>query len=220
MKEIKLNHKSKSENKTAKPNDKTINKLSFEEISKKNLTQAAKLQYEIFPDTSAYSVYKAKITGKTKKLCLDYIAYLGSIPIGITGIYEIPEYSDTVWLSWFGIKKEYRKLGYGKQIFDYTIEMAKKLNKKQLRLYTFELWNNEAQGFYQRNMDLEEYYNNDKENKDIFRGKPKIFSISLTNEKVEPWNNKFINISEDVDSHEKSIIMMKKDGIIDLNECN
>ena len=56
---------------------------------------------------------------------------------------------------------------------------------------------------------------NEREYKDIFEGKPKIFSISLCDEKVELWNNKFINISKDEDSHEKSIRMMKEDGIID-----
>lgn len=196
-------------------NCKIIKKLRFEEISKDNIKVAAKLQYEIFPNSSAYSVYKSKITGERKDLYIGYIAYMGDKPIGVTGIYEIPEYSDTVWLSWFGIKKEYRKLGYGKQILDYTIEMAKALNKKYLRLYTFEIWNSEAQVFYERNMDLGEYYYNEKEHKDIFEGKPKIFSISLCDEEVELWNNKFINISEDEDSHEKSILMMKEDGIID-----
>ena len=196
-------------------NCKIIKKLRFEEISKHNIKVAAKLQYEIFPNSSAYSVYKSKITGERKDLYIGYIAYMEDIPVGVTGIYEIPEYSDTVWLSWFGIKKEYRKLGYGKQILDYTIEMAKALNKKYLRLYTFEIWNSEAQVFYERNMDLGEYYYNEKEHKDIFEGKPKIFSISLCDEEVELWNNKFINISEDEDSHEKSILMMKEDGIID-----
>ena len=198
-----------------KQNCKIIKKLRFEEISKDNIKVAAKLQYEIFPNSSAYSVYKSKITGERKDLYIGYIAYMEDIPVGVTGIYEISEYSDTVWLSWFGIKKEYRKLGYGKQILDYTIEMAKTLNKKYLRLYTFEIWNSEAQVFYKRNMDLGEYYYNEKEHKDIFEGKPKIFSISLCDEKVELWNNKFINISEDEDSHEKSVIMMKEDGIID-----
>ena len=198
-----------------KQNCKIIKKLRFEEISKDNIKVAAKLQYDIFPNSSAYSVYKSKITGKTKSFYIGYIAYIEDQPVGITGLYEIPEYSDTVWLSWFGIKKEYRKLGYGKQIFDYTVEMAKTYNKKYLRLYTFEVWNNEAQKFYKRNMDLGEYYYNDKEYKDIFEGKPKIFSISLCAEKVKLWNNKFINISKDEDSHEKSVLMMKEDGIID-----
>ncbi len=196
-------------------NCKIIKKLTFKEINKHNIKVATRLQYEIFPNSSAYSVYKSKITGERKDLYIGYIAYIEDIPVGVTGIYEIPEYSDTVWLSWFGLKEEYRKLGYGKQILDYTIEIAKTLNKKYLRLYTFEMWNNEAQAFYKRNMDLGEYYYNEKEHKDIFEGKPKIFSISLCDEKVELWNNKFINISEDEDSHEKSILMMKEDGIID-----
>lgn len=195
-------------------NCKIIKKLRFEEINKNNIKMASRLQYEIFPNSSAYSVYKSKITGKRKDLYIGYIAYMVDIPVGVTGIYEIPEYSDTVWLSWFGIKKKYRKLGYGKQILDYTIERAKELNKKYLRLYTFEIWNNEAQEFYKRNMDLGEYYYNEKEHKDIFEGRPKIFSISLCNKRVELWNNKFINISEDEDSHEESVIMMKEDGII------
>ena len=112
-------------------------------------------------------------------------------------------------------KERISKIRIWKQILDYTIEMAKALNKKYLRLYTFEIWNSEAQVFYERNMDLGEYYYNEKEHKDIFEGKPKIFSVSLCDEEVELWNNKFINISEDEDSHEKSILMMKEDGIID-----
>lgn len=50
---------------------------------------------------------------------------------------------------------------------------------------------------YKRNKDLGEYYYNDKEHKEVFDGKLKIFSISLCSEKVELWNNKFINISEE-----------------------
>lgn len=198
-----------------KQNCKIIRKLTFKEINKDNIKIAAKLQYEIFPNSNAYLVYKSQIKSERKDLYIGYIAYMEDKPIGVTGIYEIPEYSDTVWLSWFGIKKEYRKLGYGKQIFDYTIEIAKSYHKKYLRLYTFEIWNNEAQKFYKRNMDLEENYYNDKEEEELFEGKPKIFSISLCNEKVEPWNNKYINISEDEDTHKESLLMMKEDGIID-----
>ena len=90
----------------------------------------------------------------------------------------------------------------------------KRYNKKYLRLYTFEIWNKEAQNFYKKNMDLGEYYYNEKEQKEIFEGKPKIFSISLCDDKVDLWNNKFIDISADEDSHEKAIQMMKEDGII------
>lgn len=197
-----------------KQNCKITKELRFEEINKDNIKVAAKLQYIIFPNSSAYSVYKSNISGKYKDFYVGYIAYIDNEPIGVTGLYEIPEYTDTVWLSWFGIKKKYRKLGYGKKILDYTIEMAKRYNKKYLRLYTFEIWNSEAQDFYKKYMDIGEYYFNDKEHEDIFDGKPKIFSISLCEERVELWNNKFINISKDEDSHEESVLMMKNDGII------
>ena len=205
-----------------KQNCKIIKKLRFEEINKDNIKIAAKLQYEIFPKSSAYSVYKSKVTGERKDLYMGYIAYMENEPVGVTGIYEIPGYEDTAWLSWFGIKKQYRKLGYGKQILEYTIKVAKNYNKKYLRLYTFEIWNSEAQKFYKKNMDLGEYYYNEKEHKDIFLGKPKIFSKSLCDEKTDLWNNKFINISADEDSHEKSVLMMKEDKIIEEknNELN
>lgn len=192
-------------------------KLSFEELNKDNIEIAAKIQYEIFPTSSAYSVYKSKVTGKRNSFYVSYIAYFDNKPIGVIGLYEIPEYSDTVWLSWFGLINEYRKTGLGKQMLDFIIEIAKKNKKKFLRLYTFEIWNSEAQKFYKNNMDIEEYYFNEQEhNKDIFEGKPKIFGKSLCNQKIEHWNNQFIDISGDEDSHEKSILMMKQDGVIDL----
>lgn len=197
-----------------KRNCKAIRRLRFEELTKENIKIAEKVQHEIFPTSSAYVTYKTKVTGKNDHLYVGYIAYLGNEPVGVTGIYEIPEYTDTVWLSWFGLKKQYRKAGYGKQLLDYTIKIAKEYNKKYLRLYTFKTWNKEAQKFYKNNMDIGEPYFNEREHKEIFKGKPKIFSISLCDEKIELWNNKFINISADEDSHEQGVQMMKEDGII------
>lgn len=188
--------------------------LKFEELTKENIKTAARVEYEIFPKSSAYSVYKAKVTGERNDFYVSYIAYFEEKPIGVIGLYELPGYPDTVWLSWFGLIKEYRKMGFGKQMWDFIVEIAKKKQRKFLRLYTFEIDNAEAQKFYKRNMDLEEYYFNEKEHQDIFQGKPKIFSKSLCDKKVEPWNNKFVNISEDEDSHEKSVLMMKQDGIL------
>ena len=49
-----------------KDNCKIIRKLRYKEINKNNIKIAAKLQFEIFPTSSAYSVYKAKVTEKTK----------------------------------------------------------------------------------------------------------------------------------------------------------
>ena len=197
-----------------KQNCKISKRLRFEELNESNLKIAAKLQYEIFPNSSAYVFYKSKVKGENTFFYKAYIAYLGNEPVGVTGIYEIEGYPDTAWLSWFGVKKEYRKFGYGKQILDFTSQEAKTYGKKYFRLYTFEIWNSEAQEFYKKNMDIGEYYFNEKEHTDIFEGKPKIFSKSLCDEEVKLWNDKFIDISRDEDSHEKGVLMMKEDGII------
>ena len=197
--------------------DKVIKKrLRFEELTKENIRVAAKVQYEIFPDSCGYSTYKKKVTGKMDHFYVSYLAYLKDKPIGVIGLYEIPEYSDTIWLSWFGLLKEYRNMGFGKELLEFIIEVAKANHKKFLRLYTSEVYNKEAQKFYERNMEIGEYYFNEEEKvKEIFQGKQKIFGISLCDEKIKPWNNQFINISGDEEGHEESILMMKQDGILE-----
>jgi len=108
---------------------KSVGELVFEELNENNIKIAAKVQYEIFPDSSAYFVYKSKVTGERENFYVSYIVYLNNEPMGVVGLYEIPEYSDTIWLSWFGVIKKYRKMGLGKQMLDFIIEVAKKLNK-------------------------------------------------------------------------------------------
>lgn len=64
-------------------------------------------------------------------------------------------------------------------------------------------------------MQLEEYYTNKNDDQiDILEGKPKIFSYSLTGDKIKPWNNKYIGLSLDDKEHFKSVELMIKDGII------
>lgn len=189
-------------------------KLRYEKIDKQNVKIAALVQYKIFPDSCAYFKYLNDI-GKNDELPINYLVYYKKNPIGVVGLYTIDEYQDTIWLSWFGILKEYRYRGYGKQIFKDTIEKAKKYNKKFLRLFTYEVWNSEAQVFYQKHMQISEYYTNESDNQyDIIEGKCKIFGYSLCDEKIGYWNNLFIDIGADDNVHDKSILLMKKDNII------
>lgn len=196
-------------------NCKIINNLKFVNLSANNLNIATTIQYKIFPNACAYSVYKSKVMGQKDTYFENFITYLFDKPIGVIGLYEIPKYSDTIWISWFGLLEEYRGMGLAKQMLNFIIGVAKSKKKKFLRLYTFEVWNNEAQKFYKKNMEISEYYFNEKEKyKFLFDGKPQIFGISLCDEKIGLWNNKFINISEDEDVHKESIQMLKKSGII------
>ena len=187
-------------------------KLKYIEINNSNIDLAARVQYKIFPYSAAYIKYLNK---PTNTLQIDYLIYLGSKPIGVVGLYELEKYKDDIWLSWFGLLKEYRFKGYGSQILKDIMKMAKKYNKKFLRLYTYEVWNKSAQNFYKKHADLEEYYKNKFDCQyDIKEGICKIFSFSLSGEMPPLWNNKFINLEEDDKLHEESVKLMKKNGLL------
>lgn len=188
-------------------------KLRYEKIDKNNVIIAAKIQYQIFPNSCAYSYYLENMN--KKGLPLDLLVYFDNEPIGVIGLYEINNFSDTVWLSWFGILEKYRNNGIGKKMIDDIKEIAKKYNKKFLRLYTYEVWNSIAQPFYEKVMEIGEYYYNEKENQDDIKlGKPKIYGVSLCNEKIKGWNDKFINITEEDNVHKESLMLMKQQKII------
>lgn len=190
-------------------------KLRYEKISENNIRAASKIQYEIFPNSSAYLKYLKEIQNKTLDLPVDFLIFENDIPIGVVGLYEISKYKDTIWLSWFGVVEDYRYKGYGSQIFEDIINEAKKYNKDFLRLFTYEVWNYEAQDFYKKHMQIEEYYTNkDDDQYDINQGKCKIYGYSLCNKPIDYWNDKFIDISSDDKDHEESIKLMKRDNII------
>lgn len=190
-------------------------KLRYEKISENNIRVASKIQYEIFPNSSAYLKYLKEIQNKTLDLPVDFLIFENDIPIGVVGLYEISKYKDTIWLSWFGVVEDYRYKGYGSQIFEDIINEAKKYNKDFLRLFTYEVWNYEAQDFYKKHMQIEEYYTNkDDDQYDINQGKCKIYGYSLCNKPIDYWNDKFIDISSDDKDHEERIKLMKRDNII------
>ena len=169
-------------------------KLRYEKISENNIRVASKIQYEIFPNSSAYLKYLKEIQNKTLDLPVDFLIFENDIPIGVVGLYEISKYKDTIWLSWFGVVEDYRYKGYGSQIFEDIINEAKKYNKDFLRLFTYEVWNYEAQDFYKKHMQIEEYYTNkDDDQYDINQGKCKIYGYGLCNKPIDYWNNNLYN---------------------------
>lgn len=189
--------------------------LRYERINMSNLALAARVEYQIFPNASAYTKYLNEAEIKGDDLPINYIVFEGENPVGVVGLYLIPEYEDTIWLSYFGVLETYRYKGYGSQILEDIIEKAKKYGRDFLRLYTYEVWNHEAQEFYKKKMHIGEYYKNERENQFFINvGKPKIFGYSLSGKPIDKWNDKFVDISSEDVEHEKSIELMKKEGII------
>ncbi len=197
--------------------------LKFVELNKKNIVDAARLQFNIFyaSNNVGYLDYlkelEARNRYKNKILPISFLVYHDKTPVGVIGLYEVKGYPDDVWVDWFGVGAKYRNNGIGTQMLLKIIDVAKYYNKKNLRLYTYETWNYNALGIYKRAMQLEESYTNKQENNFLIRyGKPKIYSLSLIDKQVEPWNNRFINISDDLLVNERSIEKLKEDNLFKL----
>lgn len=183
-------------------------------LNASNVKIAGKIQYEIFPYSSAYSLYLAEVENKRNDY-FDYIICLGETPIGVIGYNLDNDDSETAWVSWFGILQKYRKRGIGKQSLDMLCDILLDNNFKIVRLFTYEVWNESAQPFYKKYMDFGEYYTNKDDNQyDIEVGKCKIFTKSLTDKKAQLWNNKFIDIGAEDKLHEESLLKLKLDNLI------
>lgn len=196
-------------------------KLRYEELSEKNLALASKIQYEIFKDTNSvgYLDYKKAIFPQnrldSKVLPLDYLVYADDTPIGVVGLYEIPEYKDDIWVDWLGVLPQYRNRGYGTQMLLHIFETARKYDKKYLRLYTFEKTYAQGVRIYKKTMQRFENYFNKKDNARWMRDIGcKVFGSSLHDKRAPLWNNKFLNVKEEFVIHKKSVRALKRDKII------
>lgn len=196
-------------------------KLKFVKITKENVKLAGVIQYKIFNVSHevGYVKYLKYLKDEKKKnlpIHISYLVYFKNKPIGVIGLYE-EDYKtkDEVWVDWFGVLPEYRKHGFGTQMFLEVINQAQQMGKKILRLVTYSKWNVKAQGIYKRTMKKEEYYNNVQEDQYYIRqGKPKIFSLNLTDTNLTSWGNQYLDISYDVELNVKSIARLKREKLI------
>lgn len=160
--------------------------LMYEKISSpEQIMLATKIELEIFPEFCGYLSYaNAEQNGNTY-----YLVYKQNIPIGITGIYTDDSLSGdekfTAWLGWYGVIKEYRNKGYGKQILLDTISEAKRRGYKKFRLYTSKVKCKEAINLYDKIMDIGEDYTLEQ----LYLQR-KVYSKSLTDNAIDKWNNR------------------------------
>lgn len=177
-------------------NDANMAKIKFVEITNENLELACKIQNTIFPEENARANYIDQINKNSgKKELVYYIVFLDSIPIGVTGIYSYYEYPDDAWLGWFGILEEYRKNGYGGMVLDKTMELAKKEGYKFFRLYT-DVDAKSAHKLYESRGMIKEIYDNENDKLEDYTNDIYIYSVGLTEEKIDLWNNKMLGLKE------------------------
>lgn len=180
--------------------------MRFIPIDENNLNMALEIQLQIFPKESALKEYKDIIMRK-QEYQKNYIVYDNDKLVGITGLYtnEPLEETNSIWLGWFGVLKQYRKKGYGIKILKETMEIAKDLSKKYpikyFRLYTSSKDNPESLFLYDKVMDIKEEYNNEEDFN--YNNTCIIYSKALSDQiKIPYWNNRNLNIREMVNSQE------------------
>ena len=173
-------------------------KVNFIEVTYENLELAVKIQNSIFPLEDGRLNYIEGITNDPyRKEMVNYIALDNNEPIGVVGLYSYNEYPEDAWLSWFGVLEQYRKKGYGSAIFDFFEEISKEKGYKAIRVYTDDEFDSAINLYTKKGM-VKEYYSNELESDEI-NNETIIFSKSLTLEKTEKWNNKFLQLTAQVE---------------------
>lgn len=174
--------------------------LEYELINNDNIELATSIQHTIFPDECAYLHYKYAVETDYKRNRY-YIIKNNNIPVGVIGLYINDEIDpDSIWLGWFGILPEFRSKGIGRKSILDIIEKAKKYNKKYFRLYTNDSGDSTARPLYRSVMQIFEKYDNADDYN--YNGNCLVYSYSLCNEKVKLWDNRFMNLKEDIEDEQ------------------
>jgi GNAT superfamily N-acetyltransferase len=169
-------------------------------VTKKNLELAIQIQNRIFVNQNRYDDgtidFLKGLSGKPDKefnFVEHYLAKDGDTVVGCSGLYSYYDNPKEAWLSWFGVLPEARKKGYGEQILAATKELAKQKGFTTLRLYTSgKLYANACKLYEKTGFTGENYTKELPLN--IMGLKERIYSVSLTDKPVTPWNNKHLHI--------------------------
>ena len=114
--------------------------------------------------------------------------------------------SDSAWIAWYGILKEYREQGLGRELLQSTINLAASMGFKWIRLYTDFIDYQNAIHLYEKEGFVGEKYTFEKLAYDC-----RIYSKSLTDDNIQLWNNKNLNLG-----YQSELDHMNDDKIKDI----
>ena len=175
-------------------------KLEYELITEENINLATSIQHTIFEEECAYIHYKFAIDTHYKENIF-YIIRWNGFPVGVIGLYMHDELDkNSIWLGWFGVLPEFRSKGIGRKSLLDMIEKSKEYGKKFFRLYTNDSGDSTARPLYRSVMQIFEKYDNADDYN--YNGNCLVYSYSLCNEKVKLWDNRFMNLKEDIEDEQ------------------
>lgn len=175
--------------------------LEYTQVNADNLSEALNIQGIIFPyeqdeESISAAILKTGIEqDKPYDLFKMWIVGNSGVNIGITGLYSYKDYPQDVWLNWFGLLPVGRGRGFSKNILDWTIDVAKKMNRfDNFRLYTEVGDNDRAIEVYRRYGLAEEKYTAEKEVKNYL-----VFSKPLKScAAINPWGDRPLHIYDEI----------------------
>lgn len=174
--------------------------MELERVTEKNIGYAIDIQEELFPGESGRANFEESIYGSAGFEY--YLLYEDGVCVGIIGIYSYPEDSESAWLGWFGIRKEFRRKHLGSEALKRFENMAAERGYRFTRLYTDAENNDTAIAFYQANGYAGEPYEN-PDDPACLEYRMLIFSKSLTSEPLVLWNSRNIHLTEQIAKQEK-----------------
>ena len=165
-------------------------------INASNLAYAIEVQNEIFPYEDARSKYTEMVNGNNDDNY--FLIYNGDECIGVSGLHHYPADVEDGFLGWFGILPKFRRLGLGSDALRLLDETARDLGYRRMRvLFNTDKGFQGARQFLKANGYTAESYQCPRD-KASLSGNYAILSRSLYNEPIEPWNNKNLHITEEL----------------------
>lgn len=174
--------------------------IKFDIVTKDNLAEAIKAQNEIFTNDNGFDdgtvdFIKGVSTKPDQEFSFveHYLVKDNHDIVGCTGLYAYHNNPKEAWLSWFGVLPAARKKGYGEQILAATKGLAQRKGFTALRLYTSGKLYSKACNLYEKLGFTGEKYTKELP-LNLMGLDERVYSISLTDQPVTPWNNRRLHI--------------------------
>ena len=174
--------------------------MRLERVTKDNIETAIQIQEELFPGESGRENFEDSL--KEASGFEYYLIYEDNVCAGIIGIYSYPVDPESAWLGWFGIREGYRRKHLGTKALRRFEQHAASHGYRFARLYTDADNNEEAIRFYEVNGYRSEPYENE-EDEACRVCRTLIFSKSLGDEPLVPWNSRNIHLTQQIEKQEK-----------------
>lgn len=169
--------------------------LKFEKVTKDNYDKVLEIKHFLFPESKSDEDYEKYFAGLQKAEY--YLVYFNNEPCAITGWYDFDDKNIDAFMGWFGVLPQFRKMGIGMQVLDFTINQVKCNNYNAFRTYTDKVVNADSVRLYEKaGLIIEDYTYPDKLGE---TGNFVVFTKMLKSEKIELWDNRPLNEDDNYD---------------------